>query len=155
MRTGASDLYRVERATGRLERVTSGSTYEAQGQFFDRDRKVLFHRNVQGEDYDVAIHDVRTGKAHSIGASPLEEAYPAISRDGRWIAYSAVAAPGEKPNLYLMKPNGEGRTRLTEGADQDAYATWSSDGRFLYFVRFHPEGGRIYRMRMDGGRCAS
>jgi TolB protein len=153
MRTGASDLYRVERSTGKLERLTNGPTYEAQGQFFDRDRKILFHRNVQGDDYDVAIHDRHSGKSHAIGATPLEEAYPAISRDGRWIAYSAVAAAGEKPNLYVMKPDGSGRTRLTQGADQDAYATWSPDGRHIYFVRFHPEGGRVYRLRMRNGRC--
>ena len=153
MRTGASDLYRVERRTGQLERLTSGEAYEAQGQFFDRDRKILFHRNVQRDDYDVAILDVRSGKSRSIGATPLEEAYPAMSRDGRWIAYSAVAAAGEKPNLYIMKPDGGGRTRLTAGVDQDAYATWSPDGRYIYFVRFHPQGGRVYRLRMQNGRC--
>lgn len=154
MRTGASDLYRVERATGQLERLTSGPTYEAQGQFFDKGRKILFHRNVQGDDYDVAILDLASGKSHSIGATALEEAYPAISRDGRWVAYSAIAAPGEKPNLYVMKPDGSGRTRLTQGADQDAYATWSPDGRYIYFVRFHPEGGRVYRLGMRNGRCS-
>jgi Tol biopolymer transport system component len=153
MRTGASDLYRVKRSTGQIERLTRGPTYEAQGQFFDRDRKILFHRNVQGDDYDVAIHDMRSGKAISVGATALEEAYPAISRDGRWIAFSAVAAAGEKPNLYVMKPDGTRRTRLTQGADQDAYATWSPDGRYVYFVRFHPEGGRVYRMEMRNGRC--
>jgi len=155
MRTGASDLYRIERSTGQLQRLTSGETYEAQGQFFDRDRKIVFHRNVQGDDYDVAIHDLRSGKAHSVGATPLEEAYPAISRDGRWMAFSAVAAAGEKPNLYVMKPDGSGRTRLTESVDQDAYATWSPDGRHIYFVRFHPEGGRVYRLGMRNGRCTS
>jgi Tol biopolymer transport system component len=153
MRTGASDLYGVERSTGRLERLTSGTTYEAQGQFFDRDRKILFHRNVQGDDYDVAVLDRRTGTSHAIGATALEEAYPAISRDRRWIVFSAVTAPGEKPNLYIMKPDGSGRTRLTQGTDQDAYATWSSDARFIYFVRFHPEGGRVYQLRMRNGRC--
>lgn len=153
MRTGASDLYRVERSTGELQRLTRGETYEAQGQFFDRDQKLIFHRNVQAEDYDVAIQDMRTGKAHSVGATPLEEAYPAMSRDGRLIAFSAVAAAGEKPNLYVMKSDGSGRTRLTRGGEQDAYATWSREADYLYFVRFHPEGGRVYRLGMRDGRC--
>lgn len=153
MRTGASNLYQVERRTGRIERLTSGETYEAHGQFFDRDRQILFNRNVRNDDYDVAIHDIRSGKSRSIGATTLEEAYPAISRDERWIAFSAVAEAGEKPNLYIMGPDGGGRRRLTAGADQDAYATWSADGRYIYFVRFHPEGGRVYRLRMRDGGC--
>jgi len=136
-----------------LERLTDGATYEAQGQFFDHDRKIIFHRNVEGDDYDVAILDRISGKSQALGPTPLEEAYPAISRDGRWVAYSAVSTAGEKPNLYVMKADGSGRTRLTRGADQDAYSTWSPDGRFIYFVRFHSGGGRVYRMAMRNGRC--
>jgi len=151
MRTGGSDLYRVERATGKIEQLSSAPTYEAQAQYFDRDRQILFHRNVKDDDYDVAILDTRTGQSRSVGATPLEEAYPAMSRDGRWIAYSAVAAAGEPPNLHVMKPDGSGRVRLTKGTVQDAYATWSPDGRFIYFVRFHEEGGRIYRLRVKDG----
>ena len=64
-----------------------------------------------------------------------------------------MAAAGEPPNLYLMKPDGSGRVRLTKGSVQDAYATWSPDGRFVYFVQFHKEGGRIYRLRVKDGHC--
>ena len=154
MRTGNSDLYRVERATGKVERLSDGPRYEAQGQYVDRDRQILFHRNVGGDDYDVAMFDTRTGQSRAIGATPLEEAYPAMSRDGRWIAYSAVPAAGAQPNLYVMRADGSGKVRLTQGADKDAYATWSRDGRNLYFVRFHAAGGRVYRLRVNGGRCA-
>ena len=154
MRTGASDLYRVERATGKIERLSTGASYEAHGKYIDRDRQILFHRNVGGDDYDVAILDVATGQSRSIGATPLEEAYPAMSPDGRWIAFSATAAAGEQPNLYLMKADGSGKYRLTQGPDKDAYATWSRDGRAIYFVRFASDGGRIYRLKMRGGACA-
>jgi len=153
MRTGNSDLYRVERVTGRVERLSDGPRYEAQGQYVDRDRQILFHRNVAGDDYDVAILDTRTGQSRAIGATPLEEAYPAMSRDGRWIAFSAVPAAGAQPNLYVMKPDGSGKVRLTEGAAKDAYATWSPDGRTLYFVRFEESGSKILRLTMRGGSC--
>ena len=155
MRTGASDLYRVERATGKIERLSDGPRYEAHGQYVARDRQILFHRNVGGDDYDVAILDTRTGQSRAIGATPLEEAYPAMSRDGRWIAFSAAPAAGAQPNVYVMRPDGSGKMRLTEGPDKDAYATWSRDGRHLYFVRFHAAGGRVDRLRMKGGRCVS
>lgn len=153
MRSGASDLYRVERSSGAIEKLSNDPHYEAHGQFFDRDRKLLYHRNVNGDDYDVEILDLATGKAMPIGSTPLEEAYPAITRDGRWIAYSAVPAAGSEPNLYVMKADGSGRARLTQGAAKDAYATWSPDGRYIYFVRFEDGGSKILRLRMNGGRC--
>jgi Tol biopolymer transport system component len=154
MRTGNSDLYRVERATGKVERLSDGPRYEAQGQYVDSDRQILFHRNVQGDDYDVAILDPRTKQSRAIGATPLEEAYPAMSRDGRWIAFSAVDEAGKQPNLYVMKADGSGKMRLTSGPDKDAYASWSRDGRHLYFVRFGKDGGRIHRLKMKNGACA-
>lgn len=154
MRTGGSDLYRVERGTGRIERITNAANYEAHGRYFDRDRQVMFHRNVSGDDYDVAVLDTRTGQTRSVGATPLEEAYPALSPDGRWIAFSAVDTAGEQPNLYVMKNDGSGKYRLTSGPDKDAYSTWSRDGRAIYFVRFGKDGGRIYRLKMRNGACA-
>lgn len=154
MRTGNSDLYRVERATGKVERLSGEANYEAQGQYFDGDRQIVFHRNVRGDDYDVAILDAKSGQSRAVGSTPLEEAYPAISRDGRWIAFSAVPEAGQEPNLYVMKADGSGKTRLTSGPDKDAYATWSRDGRQLYFVRFAKDGGRIYRLKMKNGACS-
>lgn len=152
-RSGTSDLYRAWRADGRLEQLTRDPAYDAHGQSIDRDRRILFHRQVQGIDYDVAILELRTGRSHAVGATGLEEAYPALSPDGRWIAFSAVAKAGEQPNLYVIPVAGGQRRPLTRGAAKDAYAGWSPDGRFLYFVRFLEEGSRVYRIRMRGSRC--
>lgn len=153
-RTGGSDLYRVRRSDGVLEQVTSDPRYEAHGQFFDRDRKLIFHRQTEGDDYDIVVRELRTGRERAVGSTPLEEAYPAVSPDGRWIAFSAVTKAGAQPNLFVMRDNGRGRRQLTEGASKDAYATWSPDGRAIYFVRFHEDGSKIYRIAMRNGACA-
>ena len=65
-----------------------------------------------------------------------------------------MPAPGAQPNLYVMRRDGKGRVRLTEGVAKDAYATWSPDGRAIYFVRFGEGGSTILRMKMRGGACA-
>ncbi len=152
-RTGTSDLYRVHRGTQQLEQLTLDPRYEAHGQYFGRDRSIIFHRQTQGDDYDVVVRDLRTGSEQAIGATPFEEAYPAVSPDGRWIAFSAVPAAGAQPNLYVMRMDGGGRRRLTTSAAKDAYATWSPDGRSLYFVRFEEAGSKILRLAMRNGRC--
>jgi Tol biopolymer transport system component len=152
-RTGASDLYSVRRSDGSLVQLTDDPRYEAHASFFDHDRKLLFHRQTDGDNYDVVIRDLRTGAERVVGATPAEESYPALSPDARWIAFSAVAKAGAQPNLYLMRSDGTGRRRLTTGESKDAYATWAPDGRSLYFVRFDADGSKIYRLRMGEGHC--
>lgn len=153
MRTGASDLYRVDRASGRLDQITSDPRYEAHAQHIGRSGDLLFHRQTKGDDYDVVVRDARDGTVRPIGATPLEEAYPAASPDRRWIAFSAAAAAKARPNLFVMKPDGSGRRQLTVGPAKDAYATWSPDGRWIYFVRFEADRSAIMRLPMRGGVC--
>lgn len=152
-RTGTSDLYRIRRAGGLIERLTGDPRYEAHAQFFDRDRKVIFHRQVAGDDYDIVIRNLSNRTERSVGSTPAEEAYPAISPDGRWIAFSAVTEAGQQPNLFVMRANGSQRRRLTQGPSKDAYATWSRDGRSIDFVRFDPDGSKILRIAVRSGVC--
>ena len=152
-RTGTSDLYRIHRADGRIERLTDDPRYEAHAQFFDRDRQLIFHRQVAGDDYDIVIRDLRLRTERAVGSTLAEEAYPAISPDGRWVAFSAVTKAGQQPNLFVMRTNGSERRRLTDGPSKNAYATWSRDGRSIYFVRFDAGGSKILRLAVRNGTC--
>lgn len=152
-RSGGSDVYRVRRRDGRLERLTEDPRYEAHAQLFDRDRRMLFHRQIAGDDYAIVEKDLADGSERSLADTPAEEAYPALSPDGRWIAFSAVTAPGRQPHLFVMRSDGTARRQLTDDASKDAYAAWSPDGRFVYFVRFHAQGSEIYRVGLRAGRC--
>jgi len=153
MRSGTSDMYRVRRSDGRIEQLTSDARYEAHGQFIDNGRRLIFHRQTEGDNYDIVTRDIATGREQLVGATPAEEGYPALSPDGRWIAFSAVPKAGSQPNLYLMRRDGSVRRRLTDGVAKDAYAAWAPDGRTLYFVRFDPGGSKIYRMGVRNGDC--
>lgn len=152
-RSGGSDLYSISRAGGEPERITHDERYEAHGQYFDSDRMMIFHRQTSGDNYDIIIRNLGTGVEHPVGATPAEEAYPAISPDGRWIAFSAVTAPGQQPHLFLMRSDGSGKRQLTQDSAKDAYAAWAPNGRSIYFVRFATAGSRIYRIRVRNGRC--
>ena len=153
-RTGASDIYSVDRSSGRLTQLTSDPRYEAHASYIDGGRRIIFHRRIDGDDYDIVVRDLVAGAERTVGGTPLEEAYPAMSPDGRWIAFSAVDAAGEQPSLFIMKADGSGKYRLTDGTDKDAYATWAPNGRAIYFVRFGKGDSRIYRLRIRNGHCA-
>ena len=153
-RTGGSDIYEVNRATGALRQVTSDPRYEAHASYIDGGRRIIFHRQTAGDKYDIVIRDLTSAAEQSDGATPIEEAYPAVSPDGRWIAFSAAPSAGAQPNLYVMRRNGGGRVRLTNGPAKDAYATWSRDGRAIYFIRFGDGGSTVLRLPMRSGDCA-
>ncbi len=55
---------------------------------------------------------------------------PDISRDGEWIAFTS-AQPQE--DITVMRLDGTGRRRLTEGAAKDRGPLWSPDGKKVYY----------------------
>jgi Tol biopolymer transport system component len=153
-RTGGSDLYRVRLADGRVERLTEDPRYEAHAQASGDGRRILFHRQIAGADYGLAILDVPTSKVMELPGTEREEAYPAWSHDEAWIAYSSDAGQEVgKPDIYLMRSDGSGLRRLTAHPDKDAYATFEPDGRAIIFMRQSDAGVRLYRLRLENGDC--
>jgi dipeptidyl aminopeptidase/acylaminoacyl peptidase len=54
------------------------------------------------------------------------------SPDGQWIAFSAKFKGGASEQLYLVRPDGTGLRRITDGGDETNWlGRWSHDGRFL------------------------
>ena len=72
------------------------------------------------------------------------------SPDGRWIAYSRGGAD-EPSSLWLMSRDGRNPRRLTTGAVQDFYPTWSPDGTRLAFARYEGSNADIYTLRLADG----
>ena len=107
---------------------------------------IVFQRG--GDLNVIAVDGSRTIRLTS---TPVWGEYgPAVSPDGRWIAYSRHR--GGDSAIWVMSADGRQLRRLTRG--DDLHPAWSSDGRHVYFARFRYEGpeicGAIYRKRVDG-----
>ncbi|HET8651028.1 MAG TPA: lysyl oxidase family protein [Gaiellaceae bacterium] len=70
---------------------------------------------------------------------------PAWSRDARRLAYVAPGADGAG-DVYVADADGRHRGRVTWTAADEAWPSWSPDGRHLALER----GGRIVVVRADG-----
>jgi hypothetical protein len=57
----------------------------------------------------------------------------AISPDGKYVAFNAVATRGEEKNLFLMAADGTGETRVSSSPFHQDPAGWSADGRHLVY----------------------
>ena len=77
--------------------------------------------------------------------------FPAISSDGRWLAYSSSRDGSAFLHLWLRPfPDGEAR-KLTWGSSGNYEPAFSPDGRTLAY-RSETNGGGVYLLPVDRGR---
>lgn len=155
-RTGGSDLYRLDRATRSLERLTSDDRYEAHAQVSPDGARIAFHRRVRDTDYAIMFLDAATGAVAPLVDTPAEESYAAWSPDGRYLAFSSNRDNDSGDmDLYVAAIDGGAVQRLTSSAGNDTYADWSPDGRYIYFNsgRGRERGTDVYRMPIRGTGC--
>jgi Tol biopolymer transport system component len=74
-----------------------------------------------------------------------------LSRDGKWLAFSASSPTSHQSQVYLAKADGSG-VRLMTPAAPSYFHGWSPDGKWLAFVG-QREGAafHLYRVSADGG----
>ncbi len=85
--------------------------------------------------HDVAVVDVSTGARRLILATPFEENRPAVSPNGRWLAYASNASG--RPEVYVRAfPNGTWQIRLSLDGGTDP--VWRADGQELFY--YQPDG---------------
>ncbi len=74
------------------------------------------------------------------------ESFPALSPDGRWLAYSEQALAADRSQLVLESIDGKYREILETGVDEFLRPTFADDGRRLLFLRIS-EGRCELRLR--------
>ena len=76
------------------------------------------------------------------------------SSDGRWINFTEgvfAGGPDDRADLWTMRPDGTGRTRLTESANvNNGVAAFSPDGSRLVFRSSRNGSFELYLMNADG-----
>jgi TolB protein len=93
-------------------------------------------------------HEWRLTKAKGDPSSPAGlffQLQPAWSPDASAIAFASKR--DGVTHIYVMRADGTDTRRLTSGAEEDARATWSPDGRQIAFAR----QGEVYVVPAAGG----
>ena len=76
---------------------------------------------------------------------------PAVSPDGKRLAFTGIKAVGFQLDLYVMNADGSGRHQLTDDPAQDLGAAWSPDGESIVFNAAPPVGTTsLVVIRADG-----
>jgi Tol biopolymer transport system component len=88
-------------------------------------------------DFDYPIEDT-----DEFTITQIRDAVP--SPDGKYIAFTALN------EIYSMEyPNGTPE-KLLKLDETQAQPVWSPDGKWIAFVTWEPEGGKVYKVRTNG-----
>jgi serine/threonine-protein kinase len=98
---------------------------------------LLYQQSEQGRSFDIwALPLTSGGPPQVVLDGPEETMLPAISPDGRWLAYSVLGAQGDRVFVTDF-PETRGRWQV---ATNGFAPLWSPDGRELYYQQQTAEG---------------
>jgi serine/threonine-protein kinase len=101
----------------------------------------------QGSGQDLAIaRNAGKGPLEPLVASQFGELYPALSRDGVWLAY--VSDQSGKVEVYVRRFDGSGEvTQVSQGGGDEP--VWSRDGRELFYRNYSDQGVQLTGVKLD------
>jgi Tol biopolymer transport system component len=79
-----------------------------------------------------------------------DAACPRWSPDGKWIAFDFTAKGGNNVDIYVISAAGGTPKRLTTSPAIDSLASWSRDGRFIYFGSNRNDSWQVWKVPSGG-----
>ncbi len=117
--------------------------YENHNMRWTPDGRQLVYTRQQGEAHDLWAHDIDGAQPdRSIVATTARDTSPALSPDGRWLAFGSQES-GRYETYLQAYPEGQRYTVSREGGYMPS---WSADGSALFFVGLQDDGQKMMRV---------
>ncbi len=125
-------LMRIDIQSGKTERIIPGyDKSQAIANISPKGNLVTF-TGKRTFGWDVAMYDTRKNEVKFLDEGG-KSCRARFSRDGTRLAYVSSQADG-KGDIWIMNPDGAGKTRLTDRNETyDYFPAWSPDDRFIIF----------------------
>ena len=154
-------IYTVRPDGSGERRITSGDALDSRPQISPNGRIVVFERRIEeggpAHLYTVAVGG---GTAKELAPDTAEDTEARFSPDGTKIVFVRTSTSGSRPNadLYSVRPNGTGLTRLTTTTRVDEFDPRYFAGGIVYSRGNQSEGAAgyadIYTMKANGAKVA-
>jgi dipeptidyl aminopeptidase/acylaminoacyl peptidase len=161
LKPGYSHIFLVSAEGGAPRQLSFGAVNDAGPLSWSPDGRTIYFSgnrspNWEREPVDTEVYalDVAAGAVTALTRRDGPDESPAVSPDGRWIAYTGFddrRLGNQNSILYVMDRNGGGRRELTRSLDRSVGApTWSADSRAIY-VDYDDQGEtKVARVSLDG-----
>jgi Tol biopolymer transport system component len=113
------------------------------------DGRIAFDSNRFGNNQIFIMNSDGTGQTR-LTNNQANDIHPALSPDGKKIAFASDRDGGNTYHIYVMNADGTGQTRLTNNMVIDSQPVWSPDGLMIAFVSTMSGNNEIYLMKADG-----
>ncbi|MCA9304098.1 MAG: PD40 domain-containing protein [Phycisphaerales bacterium] len=110
-------------------------------------QNIIFASTQHRPTADIYIKSINGNVVTRLTDDPAQDVMPAISPDGRFIAFSSDR--NGSWDLYIMPSDGGKVVQLTNESTHDLHPSWSSDGTKLVFSRLGEQTGRWEMWAMD------
>ena len=146
--SGSSNLWMLpENDANGAKQLTT--TDEIQGRFvWTPDERIVFGSNVMG-NADIWIMNADGSGRRQLTNDPAEDLQPAVSPDGKYIAFTSNRANNVN-HIYLMDTVGGHLQQMTKGAGE-ILASFSNDGKWIYFMKASNPRTEIRKISVNGG----
>jgi hypothetical protein len=148
-RGGTGDVWKLDVATGRLDRITA-APIDVAFPVLSRDGRVAV--STFSHQTDLYLQALDGSEGRRLTFHTHDNFAPALSPDGTQVAYMS-SRTGDFEIWLLDLETGQER-RLTDDPGLDGIPRWSADGRSLVFVSDREAGMRAWTLEIDGGRLA-
>ena len=161
VKPGFDHIFVVDASGGAPRQLTFGEYPDAGPLAWTPDgRQILFSTVRKGDwqrevfDSDIYALDIASGRIDPLTDRKGPDTSPAISPDGRQIAYLGnddVGKGFDQSRLYVMNRDGSGKRQVAAGLDRSIdQIEWARDGRSLFAAYEENGGKRVSRIGLDG-----
>jgi dipeptidyl aminopeptidase/acylaminoacyl peptidase len=157
-------IFLADVSSGQIRQLTDGTHYEHSVDWSPDGREIAFVSNREpNEDqffnYDLFTLNVATGAMRRLTATENAEYQPLWSPDGKTIVYlgtkrglTDLETTMEDTHVWLIDADGRNRRELGAAIDDRQYdATWSPDGKWIYFLSQRRGNSILARIPASGG----
>jgi Tol biopolymer transport system component len=147
-----TDIYSVTPDGTGLRRLTDAPDFEACPSYSPDGKRIAYCRGAAAPTGVVEIWSMKQNGTHEHAITHVggRATFPDYSPDGTRIAFMMSVPPTAQPDLYVIRADGSGLTRLTDDPAFDGYPAWSPDGGSLAFVSTRSGIGQVWVMDAGG-----
>jgi len=169
MEDGYTHLFVVAADGGTPRQLTTGKWNVGSGELrtgaavdWTPDSKTIVFNAERNPDFDLKYQssqlyavDVATGAIRDVMAKPGEWSRPAVSPDGKLVAFAGYAPSGHThtvSDLYVVSLTGENMRKISGDLDRDPQnPRWAADGGGVYFGAQDRGSENVYFAALAGG----